>query len=108
MTALREVPDDPVPYYRAAERLLVAGRDPARARRLLRVHLAQELEGNQPAASEARWKLGLALEMQGSTTAALAEFKESVRLDPESKAAHELKRLRNARPAIASKSAEPL
>ena len=36
---------------------------------------------------------------------ALAEFKESVRLDPESKAVQELKRLRNARPAVASNDA---
>ena len=88
--SLREVPDDPVPYYRAAERLLAAGRDAIRAERYLRVYLAQEPEGNQPNASEARWRLGLALEAKGSAAAAMAEFKESVRLDPESKAAQEI------------------
>src|ERR1019366_10260231 len=31
--ALREVPDNPVPHYRAAERLLATGRDPVRAER---------------------------------------------------------------------------
>ena len=102
--ALREVPDDPVPHYRAAERLLAAGRDPNRAERYLRVYLAQEPEGNQPSASEARWRLGLALEAKGSAADALAEFKESVRLDPESKAAQEIKHLRVTRPAFESSS----
>jgi tetratricopeptide (TPR) repeat protein len=102
--ALREVPDDPVPHYRAAERLLAAGRDPIRAERYLRVYLAQEPEGNQPSASEARWKLGLALEAKGRAADALAEFKESVRLDPESKAAQEIKHLRVTRPAVESNS----
>ena len=70
-----------------------------------RVYLAQEPEGNQPSVSEARWKLGLALQAQGRITDALAEFRESVRLNPESKAAQELKRLRSTVPANASKPA---
>jgi tetratricopeptide (TPR) repeat protein len=106
--ALREVTDDPVPHYRAAERLLTAGRDPVRAERYLRVYLAQEPEGNQPSAAEARWKLGLALEAQGRAADALAEFRESMRLDPESKSTQELRRLRIARPAVASNSAGPI
>ena len=103
--ALQAVPDNPAPHYRAAERLLAAGRDPLRAERYLRLYLAQELEGNQPSLSEARWKLGLALQAQGRVADALAEFSESVRLDPESKAAPELKRARNSRPAAAPNSA---
>ncbi len=102
--ALREVPDDPAPHYRAAERLLASGHDPVRAERYLRVYLAQEPEGNQPSASEARWKLGRALQAQGRSADAVAEFKESLRLDPESKAAQELKRQHNGRPAAASNS----
>jgi Tfp pilus assembly protein PilF len=101
--ALQAVPDDPSPHYRAAERL-ADGRDPVRAERYLRLYLAQEPEGNQPSLSEARWKLGTALRAQGRVAEALAEFRESVRLDPESKAATELKCLRNSRPAIAPNS----
>jgi len=104
--ALQEVPDDPAPHYRAAERLAAAGRDPVRAERYLRLYLSQEPEGNQPSVSEARWMLGMALEAQGRVAEALAEFRESVRLDPESKAALELKRTRNSRPAGAPNSAE--
>ena len=48
--------------------------------------------------------LGMALEAQGRVGEALTEFRESVRLDPESKAALELKRMRNSRPAIAPNS----
>jgi tetratricopeptide (TPR) repeat protein len=104
--AIREVPDDPVPYYRAAERLLATGRDPVRAERYLRVYLTQEPEGNQPPTSEARWELGLALQAQGRAADALAEFRKSARLDPESKAAPEFRR--NARMAAAPNSAEPI
>jgi tetratricopeptide (TPR) repeat protein len=103
--ALQEVPDNPAPHYRAAERLVAAGRDPVRAERYLRLYLAQEPEGNQPSLTEARWKLGVALRAQGRVAEALAEFRESVRLDPESKAALELKRTRNSRPAVAPNSA---
>jgi tetratricopeptide (TPR) repeat protein len=99
--ARRAVPDDAVPYYRAAERLLAA--DPGRAERYLRVYLAQEPEGNQPSAADAHWKLGLALEAQGRAGDALVELKESIRLNPESKAVPDLKRLNSSRPAAASR-----
>jgi tetratricopeptide (TPR) repeat protein len=57
--AIREVPDDAAPYYRAAERLLARGTDPARAERYLRKYLSQEPEGNQPTIAEANRKLAL-------------------------------------------------
>jgi hypothetical protein len=54
------VPDDWTPHYRAAEAMLLSGRNPAAAQRNLRKYLAQEPEGNQPTASQAREKLELA------------------------------------------------
>jgi len=51
--ASRAVPDDLAPYYRAAEHLIGAGRDAARAERYLRVYLAQEPEGNEPTSADA-------------------------------------------------------
>ena len=51
--ASHRVPDDLAPYYRAAEHLIVAGRDPRRAERYLRAYLAQEREGNEPTAADA-------------------------------------------------------
>jgi hypothetical protein len=88
------VPDDLVPYYRAAARLIAGGRDPARAERYLRAYLGQEPEGNEPPASEAHWKLGLALQAAGREADAIQEWQESIRLDPESKAALELRHAR--------------
>ncbi len=100
----REVPDDAVAHYRAAERLLNAGRDPSRAEQYLLVYLGEESEGNQPTASEARWKLAQALEAQGRIDAAIEALQESLRLDPESKAAQDLKRLRGVRAGNATRS----
>lgn len=91
--ASRQNPEDLVPYYRAASHLLKSGRDPVRAERYLRVYLGQEPEGNEPTAADAHWKLGLALEAKGSRSEAVAEWKESVRLDPASPAVRELKHL---------------
>ena len=95
----RQVPDDLAPYYRAAEQLLGGGQDPSRSERYFRAYLAQEPEGNEPPAAEAHWKLGLALEAQGHLVEAIAEWEEALRLDRESPAARELKRLRGSRAA---------
>lgn len=64
-SSVQAVPDDAAPYYRAAERLLSSGREPARAERYLHAYLAQEPEGNEPTAADAHRKLGLALRAQG-------------------------------------------
>ena len=92
-SSAKAVPDDPAPYYRAADRLLAANRDPSLAERYLRTYLAQPSEGNQPAHAEAQWKLGLALERQNRKSEAITCWKESVKLDRESPAAGELKRV---------------
>jgi tetratricopeptide (TPR) repeat protein len=95
--AAKEVPDDLTPQYRAAERLLDMHRDPARAERYLRTYLGQEPEGNEPRLAGAHWKLGLALDSEGRDKAAIEEWHESLRLDPESPARHDLKSLRTSR-----------
>lgn len=100
-------PDDLAPYYYAADRLLGAGREPRRAERYLRTYIGQESEGNEPGAPEAHWKLGLALEAQGRSDEAVAEWKQSLQLDPASPAARELKRLHASR-ATAQNSPSPL
>lgn len=55
--AAAAVPDDLVPYYRAAEKILAQGRNPARAARYLKNYLQQPPEGNEPTAADARAKL---------------------------------------------------
>jgi tetratricopeptide (TPR) repeat protein len=99
--ASKEVPDDLAPQYRAAERLLDRHHDPARAERYLRTYLGQEAEGNEPGAAQAHWKLGQALHSEGRDAAAIEEWRESVRLDPESPASRDLKSLRGSRSAAA-------
>ena len=84
---------------------MASGGDPIRAERYLRLYLTQEPEGNRPSVADARWQLGMALRAQGRVVHALAEFKESVRLDPESKAAQELRRSRTAHPLGMSNTA---
>jgi predicted Zn-dependent protease len=54
------VPDDRAPHYRTAEAMQRTGRNPAAAQRNLRQYLAQEPEGNEPTAAQAREKLKLA------------------------------------------------
>jgi tetratricopeptide (TPR) repeat protein len=90
--ATESVPDDLAPYYRAAARLLAAGKDLARARSYLGKYLSQEPEGNQPTVSEAHWKLGDVLEKLSDLPNARKEWREAVRLDPDSGARGDLKR----------------
>ena len=54
------VPDDLMPYYRAADWLLIDGRDLARAERYLGTYLSQAPEGNRPTSADAHRKLDLA------------------------------------------------
>ncbi len=100
MEASKEDPDDLAPYYRAADTLLKTGREPARAEKYLRTYLGQEPEGNEPAAADAHWKLGSALEAMGRQSEAIAEWRESVRLDPNSPAARDLKRQHSSRAVV--------
>jgi tetratricopeptide (TPR) repeat protein len=66
-SAAKEVPDDLVPFYRAAVRLLACGSDLPRAERYLRTYLAQPPEGNAPPEADARAQLRLVLAKQGRT-----------------------------------------
>ncbi len=53
----REVPDDRITYFSAAHRIIDTGRDLSKAEQYLRMYLAQEPEGNEPAASESKREL---------------------------------------------------
>jgi tetratricopeptide (TPR) repeat protein len=92
--AEKEVPDDLAPFYRAAKALLASNRDLHRAIVYFRKYLRAEPEGNAPTFSEAHWKLGLTLEKLGQSREALAEWRESIRLDRDSPAREDLKRVK--------------
>jgi len=53
----REVPDDRIAWFRAAQPIIASGRDLGKAEQYLRTYLGQEPEGNEPAASEAKREL---------------------------------------------------
>jgi len=91
--AQKAVPDDLTPYYRAAEAILRSGRELPRAEALLRKYLAGVPEGNAPTLSDAHWQLGLVMEKEGRRPEAIGEWSEALRLDPDSPAKAELKRL---------------
>ena len=92
----RNVPDDPAPYFRAANALLESGVDLKRGETYVRKYLAQEAEGEEPDAAHAHWLLGLILEKQGRSAEAVSELEAAVQMDPRFKAAREdLKRVKS-------------
>ena len=94
--AANQVPDDPTPYFRAADVLLGGRRELEKAERYFRQYVSQEPEGNQPVAAEAHWKLGMVLRLLGEETKAIGEWRTAVQLDPASPAQRELRKARNA------------
>lgn len=91
--AEKAVPDNLVAYYQAAQLCLDAGIESARSERYARKYLTIEPEPRAPGHSRARWLLGRALAGQGRTAEAVAEYKLSVQMDPNSPAKSELARL---------------
>jgi tetratricopeptide (TPR) repeat protein len=90
-SAERAAPDDFLPFYRAADRLLATMGDLRRAESYLRKYIGQEPEGNAPSRADAHWKLGLVLTKLARPAEALAEWREAARLDPNSPAHAELR-----------------
>ena len=94
-TSEKTVPDDLAPYFEAANVLLQSGVELKRGEAFLRKYLAQEPEGGEPDAAHAHRLLGLILEKQGRTAAAVSEFEIAVRLNPRFAAAkQDLDRMR--------------
>ena len=72
-TSAREIPDNLLPYYSAAQALLEMHVESARAERYLREYLAHEPEAGAPSKAIAHWKLGLVLEREGRMSDAVRE-----------------------------------
>ena len=95
-TSERNVPDDPAPYFEAADALLESGVQLERGKTYLHKYLAQEPEGEEPDAAHAHRLLGLILEKQGRSAQAVSELETAVQMNPRFKAAREdLKRVRS-------------
>ena len=88
-TSEKTIPDDLSPYFEAANVLLQSGVELKRGEGFLRKYLAQEPEGEEPDAAHAHRLLGLILEKQGQTAAAVSELKTAVQLNPRFAAARQ-------------------
>jgi tetratricopeptide (TPR) repeat protein len=87
-------PDNLLPDYRAANNCLARKVELPRAERYLRKYLTQEPEPRQPSLAAAHWRLGLVLEQQGRKPETIAELQQAVKLDANSPAKTDLKRLK--------------
>jgi tetratricopeptide (TPR) repeat protein len=87
-------PDNLLPYFRAGNNCLARKVDLARAERYFRKYLTQEPEAQAPNHSTAHWRLGLVLEQEGRRQDAIAEWQTAVKLDANSGAKQDLKRLK--------------
>ena len=88
------MPDNLAPYIRAANICAMNGAEPARGERYARRYLSQEPEPGSPGHAYARWRLGLILERSGRKPEAIAELESAVKLEPNSPAKQDLKRLK--------------
>jgi tetratricopeptide (TPR) repeat protein len=92
--AEKTVPDDLTPMYRAGVVSTGADGDLPRAERYIRRYFTQEPEPQNPPFAAAHWRLGQVLEKQGRKTEAIAEWQTAVKLDPNSRAKDDLKRVK--------------
>jgi len=92
--AEKAIPDNLTPYYRAAANCLSMNQELPRAEQYIRKYLGQEPEPNMPGAAEAHWRLGRVLEKQNRKPEAIAEYQAALKMDPNSLAKQDLKRLK--------------
>jgi tetratricopeptide (TPR) repeat protein len=93
-----KVPDDQVPYYRAAVAILTqanpGSQELSRAEGYFRKYLSAEPEGGEPPLAAAHWRLGEVLEKEGRKSEAMSELHTALRLKPDLEGAKkDLKRL---------------
>src|ERR1035437_1131216 len=86
-------PDNLIPYLRAAGNCLGRKVELPRAERYARKYLTQEPEPRSASFAATHRLLGLVLEQQGRKPEAVAELQQAVKLDPNSQAKADLKRL---------------
>ena len=85
--------DNLIPYYRAANNCLARKVELPRAERYFRKYLSQEPEAEAPNHAAAHWRLGLVLEQEGRKPDAIAELQAAAKMDTNSPAKVDLKRL---------------
>jgi tetratricopeptide (TPR) repeat protein len=87
-------PDNLIPYYRAANNCLARKVELSRAERYFRKYLSQEPEPDTPTHANTHWRLALVLEQEGRKQDAIGELETAIKMDPNSPAKADLKRLK--------------
>ena len=87
-------PDNLYPYYRAANNCLARKTELPRGERYLRKYLTQEPEAEAPNHAAAHWRLALVLEQEGRKPDAIAELETAIKMDANSPAKQDLRRLK--------------
>jgi len=88
------IPDNLTPYLIAGVNTTFTNQELARAEQYIRKYLGQEPEPNMPGHAEAHWRLGRVLEKQNHKPEAIAEYQAAVKMDADSPAKQDLKRLK--------------
>jgi tetratricopeptide (TPR) repeat protein len=92
----KNVSDDLSPFYQAARRFLLLGKELPRAESYIRKYLSQSPEAGAPDPAEAHWQLGLVLEKLGRKAEAIAEVEKALQLRPDLQdAKKDLKRMKS-------------
>jgi tetratricopeptide (TPR) repeat protein len=92
--AEKAIPDNLQPYIRAANNCISINQELPRAEQYLRKYLGQEPEPNMPGHAVAHWRLGQVLEKQNHKPEAISEYQAALKMDPNSPAKQDLKRLK--------------
>jgi tetratricopeptide (TPR) repeat protein len=87
-------PENLLPYYRAANNCLSRKVELPRAERYFRKYLTLEPEPMTPTLANAHWRLALVLEQQSRKPEAIAELQTALKIEPNSPAKADLKRLK--------------
>jgi tetratricopeptide (TPR) repeat protein len=89
----KAIPDNLAPFFVAAVNCVLLNMELPRAAQYLRKYLAQEPEAESPTHADAHFWLGRALEKQAQKAEAIAEYQAALKLNPQSPAKADLKRL---------------
>jgi tetratricopeptide (TPR) repeat protein len=90
----KAIPDNLAPYFRAGVNCLAMNQELPRAEQYIRKYLAQEPEPNMPTPAAAHLNLARVLEKQNHIPEAISEYQTAQKLDPNSPARQDLKRLK--------------
>jgi tetratricopeptide (TPR) repeat protein len=90
----KTIPDNLAPYFHAASHCVSMNQELPRAEQYIRKYLGQEPEPHMPGHAAAHWRLGQIMEKQNRKPEAISEYQAALKIDPNSPAKQDLKRLK--------------